>query len=315
MSIMVGHDALAERKQDILDTAAQLIKLPLQGEAVETPEQAARSAAVAAVSIHWRHALKRRIEERMADILDGYEMIEGAFEDTTDATVWCLGLECAMFNGLSEGTTYPQAMAERIEGADLHEVGRLGEVADELASLWVDSNLPQDKAIGKWLAAVGIVKDDLGALASQVAPVEQSVQQEVAEQSATDTVPGVAPAQYAEWKARMESIGCVVGPLEGVPLPSEASPAAEQVGPGIVVGVIPDKAAISRAYQLLGDPSTSDPDVLVKLLGFSRSTISNYVTGRTPGKCNKIQAQVLLEDIARRQAALQEAASIFAAVV
>ena len=276
----VRHSALAGRKQEVLATAAQLIKLPVAQE-VETPQQAARSAAVAAVSIHWRGLMKRYIEEQMGDVYSTYEMIEGAFEDTTDAAAWHNGLESAMLNGMSgtEVMPYLKSIHDQIQDADLQEPGRIAEVADDLAAMLVECDLPQGNEVGKWLAAAGIVKIDLDWLANQMNEAEQLVLPEVL----TDIVP--------------PSFTIIE---EGDQLKWVAEP--------------PDKAAISRAYQLLGDPSTTDLDVLCKLLGFSRSTLANYMSGRTQGKCNAVQAAVVLEEINRRIATLQEAAAVFGAV-
>ena len=286
----VRHSALAGRKQEVLATAAQLIKLPVEQE-VETPQQAARSAAVAAVSIHWRGLMKRYIEEQMGDVYSTYEMIEGAFEDTTDAAAWHNGLESAMLNGISgtEVMPYLKSIHEQIQDADLQEPGRIAEVADDLAAMLVECDLPQGNEVGKWLAAAGIVKIDLDWLANQMDEADQLV------------LPGVLTADIDTAPVLTD----IVPPSftiieEGDQLKWVAEP--------------PDKAAISRAYQLLGDPSTTDLDVLCKLLGFSRSTLANYMSGRTQGKCNAVQAAVVLEEINRRIATLQEAAAVFGAV-
>lgn len=278
----VRHSALAGRKQEVLATAAQLIKLPVAQE-VETPQQAARSAAVAAVSIHWRGLMKRYIEEQMGDVYSTYEMIEGAFEDTTDAAAWHNGLESAMLNGMSgtEVMPYLKSIHEQIQDADLQEPGRIAEVADDLAAMLVECDLPQGNEVGKWLAAAGIVKIDLDWLANQMDEADQLV------------LPGVLTADIDTAPVLTDIVP---------PVSASASVAA------------PDKAAISRAYQLLGDPSATDLDVLCKLLGFSRSTLANYMSGRTQGKCNAVQAAVVLEEINRRIATLQEAAAVFGAV-
>src|ERR1700761_4543617 len=170
----VRHSALAERKQEVLATAAQLIKLPVQ-DTKETPQQAARSAAVAAVSIHWRQLLKRHIEQQMSDVYENYLMIEGEFEDSADAGLWHGGLEHMLLNSLStdEVMPYLAAIKEQIQDADLQEPGRVAEVADDLAAMFVEGGLPQEKDIGKWLSAAGIVLSDLDFLADELTGSEQ----------------------------------------------------------------------------------------------------------------------------------------------
>lgn len=305
VSGLLGH------KADIIATSAQLIRIPAEA---RSAAEAARCAAVDAVAIHWRRTIKQAAEGALEEALEGYAMIEGDFEDATDVAAWHAGLTAAAMTSLGSTDNIP-LLAEfhaLLVDCDLQEPDRIGDVAENIAALLIEANLPAAKDVGKFLASMGIVKVDLDALAAQ-APAAETTEgrvdawkADVAEAIATGaeipSPPAVAPGNFTPPPAPPVA---VLTNLDGALVPVDA---AKPLAP-------PDKATLGQAYRLLYEQSNCDPDVLSAALGFSRSTIMNYMTGRTAGKASADQARILVNDITRREVALREAKAIFAAVV
>jgi hypothetical protein len=304
------HSSLAAQKQEVLATAAQLVLAPSEA---NTPEGIARHAAVDAVQIHWSRRVKRAIEECLDQSVENYIMIEGEFDEAADALEWHGGLETAALNGLACTTLMPLfgAMRELLVDSDLFEAGRRGEVAQEMAALIVESSLPQAKDTGKWLSAVGIAKAELEWLAAQtktaVAGAVQQWREEVAclpPGTTPSSPPAVAPAAFLTPPATTAT-----GQTDVQATEEDLQVPAPGTGPA------PDAAAISHAYQLIYEPSSANPDSLATALGVSRSTMMNWLSGRTAkAKCNVEQARALLANVEARIACLHEASVVFAAI-
>lgn len=295
---------LATQKAEVLATAAQLVLIPAEA---RSGAEAARAAAVDAVSIHWRRSVKRAVEMALGDALENYQMIEGDFEDCSDAAGWHAGLAVAAINGLGsiESTTLLGEIQALIMDGDLQEPDRIGDVADNIAALVIENGQPGAKDVGKFLGAAGIVKVDLDELATH-APVPS-----INEVPSAETV----KARVEAWKT--EATAAAAAGTE-IPSPPAVPPAAFAMPPpaaAVKSPATPDKASLGVAYRLLYEQSNCDPDVLSAALGFSRSTIMNYMTGRTAGKASAEQARILVNDIHRRRSALNEAEAIFSAVV
>jgi hypothetical protein len=100
-------------------------------------------------------------------------------------------------------------------------------------------------------------------------------------------------------------------PAQTVPMPPPLSTLATLIE-------VPEPAVtreeVAKAWVLFNDATTIDVAELARLLGISRSTVSNYGTGKTQGKCTAAQAAVLAALCHDRSVSLRAAGDVFAKV-
>lgn len=206
--------------------------------------------------------------------------------------------------------------------------------------------LPMNR--GKWLAKFGIVKAHIEAIGSPSAPRAQTdigktigldsgdipITAPVADYGATGfaggpidvseapdvTDPemremlGYAPLPAAEAPAGPLAFGTAPGVApSAAALPTAPTPDASSAAPGSPPP--PPTGSVRDAFMLVSQACDIQDAELAKRLAISRSTMHNYLGGRTGRvKCDQAQARVMAAECDRRVALLREAAEIFGQV-
>lgn len=182
---------------------------------------------------------------------------------------------------------------------------------------------------GKWLSKIGIVASHIAALGS-------------GSTASTPAAPDITPeeeqamADYSAEMRRMDSMGEAAWMNDMLGL-SEEPPAPLDEGGYADIAVVPvlttedALSAVAPSHSAVeGPPTSADPrgamilfgqaasyeDAdLAKRLGVSRSTVHNYLTGKTVKvKLSLAQARVMLSEIDLRLAKLAEAAKLLSAI-
>lgn len=203
--------------------------------------------------------------------------------------------------------------------------------------------LPMNR--GKWLAKFGIVKEHIDAIGSPSAPTTPEA---VASIGAPDygAVPMTPPALDAITTPPIEiafnrlieapdvtdpDMREMLGyaPLPGAEVPAAPTPFADAAPSAAAPPTAPTPDASSAApgshpppngtprdaFLLVSQACTIEDAELAKRIGISRSTIHNYMSGRTARvKCDHAQARVMAAECDRRVALLRQAAEIFSQV-
>lgn len=220
-----------------------------------------------------------------------------------------------------------------------------GAIAYQIAHAFVTAKpvLPTNR--GKWLAKFGIVKEHIDAIGSPSAPTTPEA---VASIGAPDygAVPMTPPALDAIATPPIEiafnrlieapdvtdpDMREMLGyaPLPGAEVPAAPTPFADAAPSAAAPPTAPTPDASSAApgshppptgtprdaFLLVSQACTIEDAELAKRIGISRSTIHNYMSGRTARvKCDHAQARVMAAECDRRVALLRQAAEIFSQV-
>ncbi len=192
---------------------------------------------------------------------------------------------------------------------------------------------------GKWLSKLGIVKAHIDAIGSPSAPRQERDPYTVAQAQVmladVLTPPSGEPSQgLAEVEQpdvtdpeMREMLGLspipeVIG--AAIPLSADAAQTHDAAAPHTTGSSAssaggspppPEPVNPGDAYVLFNEAINSDDGALAKRLGVGRSTVHNYLSGRTAKvKCTQAQARVMAAEIDVRVSKLRRAAEIFAAV-
>ena len=209
------------------------------------------------------------------------------------------------------------------------------------ASVKASAVLPMNR--GKWLAKLGIVKSHIDAIGNGDVPEAPDADVSTETPDAPDA-PAAAETSGDEVTdpEMREMLGLDPLPVVGVPGTIMAEPLAEgvdvnnplsassadtahareQPSDGVVPGAAPgsfppppDPDDIRTAYRLLREGMDLDDQALAARLGVSRTTLHNWLTGKTKSvKCSFQQARVLISEVDVRVAALRRAAEILSSI-
>lgn len=247
----------------------------------ETPNNL-KLAVVAAAMVRYKHLLHSLIHDALNEAVEMHEMLHGERDagwSDADKLSWDLELSNSILNELTVLREFAghERVSALIVDVRLHDPDLRDEAAGELARLFANGHAPETQNAGKWLASIGIA---IGT---------ETVQQPGAPVAAPNPVAFVAPPL-----------------VDAPPVSAAAIPPAPTAKPG--------KEAIARGYKLIYEDAAMVVDDMAKELGISRQTLLNWFTGRTQAKCTAAQGAFLRACCDKWVAALQEAATIFAAV-
>lgn len=280
------------------------------------------------------HAIRHIIREAEARMADGADAkatlvvaaqeylagehaftIKGAIDGATEMAEM-MGAEPDLAATLADvkaqiGAEFETAMNSFAGGPTQHLATALAKAAVEAKPV-----MPMNR--GKWLAKLGIVKAHIDALApatttpapSEAPPPPPPPPPPPADDDAdlaamlgldTPEVPAPPPLSVASADG-----------AAALPQTSVDAPSAVPLGPDAP----PPPAVNPRdAFVLFGEAMEVDEAALAKRLGVSRSTIHNYLNGKTAKvKVTLAQARIMVAEIDLRVAKLRQAADIFAQV-
>ena len=190
--------------------------------------------------------------------------------------------------------------------------GDTGALAYALAKAAVDTKAPIAANRGRWLSKLGIVKQHIDALGAgstastpppPAPPADDDV--DLAAMLGLDAAPEVpAPPPF------------VAGSADGAAPPPPMSADAPSAAPHGHDAPPPPVGSHPRdAFILFGEATEVDDAELAKRIGVSRSTIHNYLNGKTAKvKVTLAQARMMVAEIDVRTAKLRQAADIFSQV-
>lgn len=189
------------------------------------------------------------------------------------------------------------------------------QLVDMLAKAAVEAKPVMPMNRGKWLAKLGIVKAHIDALVP-------------ATTTPAAAVPPPPPPPPADDDADLAAMLGLDVPEVPAPPPFAAGSAAGVVPPPQMSADVPSAAPHGHdappppvgsnprdAFILFGEATEVDDAALAKRIGVSRSTIHNYMNGKTAKvKVTLAQARMMVAEIDLRTAKLRQAADIFSQV-
>lgn len=211
-----------------------------------------------------------------------------------------------------------QVGAEFETAMNAYAGGPVQHLADALAKAAVNAKPVMPMNRGKWLAKLGIVKAHIDALGTgstastppgppewrDTPPPPADDDADLAAMLGLDVPEVPAPPPFVAGSAA----GVVPPPQMSADVPSAAPPGPDAPPP-------PVGASPRDAFVLFGEAMEVDDAALAKRLGVSRSTIHNYLNGKTAKvKVTLAQARTMVAEIDVRVAKLRQAADIFAQV-
>lgn len=299
-----------------LDDAA-IRHIVREAESGMAPGANAKALLVQATQAHLASLFAAQIEAKVREVLDTAEM---------------LGVEPEMLPLLPEGMTPEQADGALADAPLLKDDPAKGSFLLARAAILSKPVLPMNQ--GKWLAKFGIVAEHVKAVEGAtpcadpaaapppgvndgrpIATGPTGVFADAIEQ------PEVTDAELREMLGLPPLPGSAPSPLSGAAAaPSAAAPPtipsatdASSAGPASPPPPAPSNAR--DAFLLFSEGTAVDDDALRKRLDISRSTLHNYMTGKTGRvKCSGAMARVMVSEIDARVAKLRQAAEIFAMI-
>lgn len=261
-----------------------------QAEQDAQPGQDAKVALVAAAAKHLIEQLAFDLAPKIAEIRMGVDMMHEG-----DAVTPAFR---AAITGAYAVSDKDADVIEPLDWAD-------PQIAEHVAGCLVRAKLPIAVNRGKWLAKLGIVKQHIEGLKVPAALSTEGAAAPVAEAPV-----GVIPElpYTRETAEMMEWAWPPAGFTEdGKPIP----PAIPQSGKQPADSP-PGFGAAKDGFLLLKEGTDLTDTELCKRLDISRSTLNNYLSGRTGKvKINPVQVRILLTEIDTRVAKLQMAADKF----